>query len=220
MNAIAYRPRSGTSWSAEPVIARWHILKNSCAPLTRISAWRVSQWRYSATLRTRRRRYKRWVGAEVPPTPKKRSHGDSGGGRFAIGEDWFTVGASNRVLDGAANCSKQKATPKSQSVNEEPIMTFDNSTPAPQTNEERGIREIRFASPRTFYQLHPDVGATDVHEQLQARLGQLSAMLRMMMDNGCGSENSFDLWSSKIRADYIWSCVMVADECEGLAEHI
>jgi hypothetical protein len=99
-------------------------------------------------------------------------------------------------------------------------MTFDNSTLAPQTNEEREIREIRFASPGTFYQLHPDVGATDVQEQLQTRLSQLSAMLRMMMGNGSLSENSFDLWSDKIRADYIWSCVMLADECEGLAEHI
>ena len=93
-------------------------------------------------------------------------------------------------------------------------MTFDNSTLVQQTNEDR---EVRFGATGRLYQLHRDVAGSDVQDQLQARLAQLTSMLKMIQGDGLAN---FESWSDEIKQNYLWGCSMVAKECEELAYHL
>lgn len=78
-------------------------------------------------------------------------------------------------------------------------------------------RAVGFAAVGPFYTLHPDVTPFDVRDQLNARLAQLNAMLEMTHGNG---RESFDSWSDEVRDNYLWSCSMLAKECEELTNHL
>lgn len=85
------------------------------------------------------------------------------------------------------------------------------------TQPNRNDRLIEFAAAGSpFYQLHAAATTADVHDQLSARLSQLSAML--IMTTGTCFE-TFSSLNDKIREDYLWACSMLADECLGLAEN-
>lgn len=76
-------------------------------------------------------------------------------------------------------------------------------------------RTINFAASGPFYILHADVTSGDVQDQLSARLGQLAAMLQMT--HGGGFE-TFNIWSDDVRANYLWACSMLAEECKELCD--
>ena len=69
-----------------------------------------------------------------------------------------------------------------------------------------------------FYQLHDTVTSEVIINQLNARLGQLKAML--IMTCGDGPEDGFNGWSHTLKNDYLWACAMLAEECDGLANYI
>lgn len=85
------------------------------------------------------------------------------------------------------------------------------------TQPNRNDRLIEFAAVASpFYQLHTNATTAAVHDQLSARLSQLSAML--IMTTGQGFE-AFDSWNDEIKENYLWACSMLAKECLGLAEN-
>ena len=85
------------------------------------------------------------------------------------------------------------------------------------TQPNRNDRLIEFAAGASpFYQIHADATTSDVHDQLSARLSQLSAML--IMTTGPGFE-AFDSWNDEIKENYLLACSMLAKECLGLAEN-
>lgn len=89
-------------------------------------------------------------------------------------------------------------------------MANSNSTQSPSNNP----RTIDFAAPASpFYRLHEDVTTGDIHDQLEARLSQLDAMLTMT--RGSGFE-TFNNWSDPIKENYLWACSMLAAECKEL----
>lgn len=79
------------------------------------------------------------------------------------------------------------------------------------------VRMVNFAAGGSLYQLQDGVAATDIKDQLNARLGHLFAMLTIT--HGAGAE-SFNDWSDEIKDDYMWSAAMIAEECKELAEHL
>jgi hypothetical protein len=91
-------------------------------------------------------------------------------------------------------------------------MTNCNST-----QHQENDRTIHFACVSEMYQLHADATPTDVRDQLEARLSQLSAML--IMTSGAGFE-TFNNWSDPIKHNYLWACSMLADECDELVKHV
>jgi hypothetical protein len=122
--------------------------------------------------------------------------------------------SSNALLDERGDQVHQHlAAPRSQSVYEEPIMTFEDSTPLQQPTE----RSINFASSGKLYQLRPDATPIDVQDQLHARLSQLHAMLTITCGNGF---ETFENWSDEIKDNYLWSCSMLAKECKELVSHV
>ena len=84
------------------------------------------------------------------------------------------------------------------------------------TQENASARTVNFAG-KGFYQLQESASKMDIHDQLSARLGQLSAMLHMTY--GAGRE-SFTNWSDEIQENHLWATSMIADECKDLAKHL
>ena len=76
---------------------------------------------------------------------------------------------------------------------------------------------LTFTAAKSIYQANPDAQATDVTDHLNAKLGQLSAMLHLIFGEGLGRFNNM---SDTIRDNYLWSCAMIADECKELAERL
>lgn len=81
------------------------------------------------------------------------------------------------------------------------------------TNTTAGLKFT--ASP--VYQAKPDAETTDVTDHLNARLGQLSAMLHLIVGEGLGR---FQNMNNTIQEDYLWSCAMISDECKELVERL
>ena len=84
------------------------------------------------------------------------------------------------------------------------------------TQSQSNDRTIAFAASGPFYMLHADATVGDVHDQLDARLSQLRAMLTMTCGGGF---ETFNNWSDEIKQNYLWACSMLADECESLIRH-
>lgn len=84
------------------------------------------------------------------------------------------------------------------------------------TTKTRHDREMTFtAGARSIYIMPTDVDRSEILNQLNARLGQLGAMLHVI--NGDGAE-SLDHWSEAIKSNYLWGCSMLAEECAELAK--
>jgi hypothetical protein len=122
------------------------------------------------------------------------------------------VNAPTFLLERGDQALKREATPD-HNVKGTHIMANSNST-QPQSND----RTIGFAAPASpFYRLHEDVTPGDIHDQLEARLSQLDAMLTMT--TGAGFE-SFSNWSNEIKENYLWACSMLAAECKELITQV
>lgn len=85
------------------------------------------------------------------------------------------------------------------------------------TQQQPSARAVDFAAIDGLYQLKDDASQVDIIDQLNARLGQLSAMLTMTC--GTGREH-FDQWSDGVKGNYLWAASMIADECKELALHL
>lgn len=68
-----------------------------------------------------------------------------------------------------------------------------------------------------LYVLHPEAGCSEMRDQLNARLAQLTAMLEMTCGGG---RESFARWNDRLQDDYLWACAMLARECKELAENM
>lgn len=86
---------------------------------------------------------------------------------------------------------------------------------APAVQEQATIKhDFSFTTTDTLYSVSEKASRSDVHNQLNGRLGQLSAMLTITCGVGAGV---FDDWSTEIKDDYLWACAMIAKECRELA---
>lgn len=85
------------------------------------------------------------------------------------------------------------------------------------TEQQTSDDTFTFTASAGLYQLKHGVNKTDIHDQLAARLAQLSAMLDCTY--GCGAE-TFQNWSFHIKDNYMWACASIAKECRELASHI
>lgn len=77
--------------------------------------------------------------------------------------------------------------------------------------------DFGFTATTTLYSVSEKATRDDVREHLNARLVQLCAMLSMIHGTGL---SGFDHYNDKIKDDYLWSCAMMARECEELADLI
>lgn len=84
-------------------------------------------------------------------------------------------------------------------------------------NEIPNNRDLAFTAASPIYQAKPDAATEDVTDHLNAKLGQLSAMLHLIFGEGLSRFNNM---SDTIQDNYLWSCAMIADECKELAEHL
>ena len=86
-----------------------------------------------------------------------------------------------------------------------------------QTNTESQNRAFNYhpTTPEPFYSIALGIDADDVRDCLDARLGQLYAML--MMTRGDGGE-SFRAYNDEIQDNYMQSCTALAEECRALFE--
>jgi len=84
-------------------------------------------------------------------------------------------------------------------------------------NEILDNRDLTFTAARSIYQANPDAATEDVTDHLNAKLGQLSAMLHLIFGEGLGHFNNM---SDTIKDNYLWSCAMIADECKELADRL
>ncbi|WP_301101099.1 hypothetical protein [Propionivibrio sp.] len=73
--------------------------------------------------------------------------------------------------------------------------------------------DYRPTSLHPFYRIAPEVGLDEVHDYLNARLGQLFALLATTYGEG---GESFRACNDDIQDDYLWSCATLADECRAL----
>lgn len=79
-------------------------------------------------------------------------------------------------------------------------------------------RTLNFDAGATgLYQLQDGASRDDIHNQLNARLGQLVAMLNITYGGG---QESYERWSDEIKDNYMWAAAMIAQECQELAEHL
>lgn len=77
--------------------------------------------------------------------------------------------------------------------------------------------DLTFTAAKGVYQAKPDAATEDVTDHLNAKLGQLSAMLHLIFGEGLGRFNNMN---DTIQDNYLWSCAMIADECKELAERL
>jgi len=68
-----------------------------------------------------------------------------------------------------------------------------------------------------LYHVAPSASKTDIINQLQARLAQLSAMLCTTYGGGF---ETFDNWSEDVKDNYLWGCATMADECRELCQRL
>lgn len=118
-----------------------------------------------------------------------------------------------------------KGLPGKQAIVRRLILNMTKQLPDPEVE----IPEIPASPPRQsrsmsfpaggsgLYQLVEDVDAMEIRNQLNARLGQLHAMLTVTY--GEGSE-TFGNWSDEIQENYMWAAAMIAGECEELAHYL
>ncbi len=77
--------------------------------------------------------------------------------------------------------------------------------------------DLKFTAARAIYQTKSDAATEDITDHLNAKLGQLSAMLHLIFGEGL---ERFTNMNDTIQDNYLWSCAMVADECKELAERL
>lgn len=65
------------------------------------------------------------------------------------------------------------------------------------------------------YAFAPDAKPVDLADQLSARLGQLTAMLNLIIGEGLGRFNGM---ATQLQDDYLWNCAMLAEECNDLSK--
>jgi hypothetical protein len=68
------------------------------------------------------------------------------------------------------------------------------------------------ASP--IYALDPAASVLDVHNQLDARMTQLTSMTRILTGEGA---DAFHGWSAEIQDGYFWAIAMMVQECKELS---
>lgn len=85
------------------------------------------------------------------------------------------------------------------------------------SNKSTANADLTFTAANAIYQANPDAAAGDISDHLNAKLGQLSAMLHLIFGEGLGRFNNM---SDTIQDNYLWSCAMIADECKELAERL
>jgi hypothetical protein len=85
--------------------------------------------------------------------------------------------------------------------------------------EQTAIEEhdFGFTAATTLYSVSGKATRGNAFDHLTARLSQLCAMLSMISGEGL---SGFDQYNDKIRGDYLWSCAMMAQECEELVSLI
>ncbi len=76
---------------------------------------------------------------------------------------------------------------------------------------------LKFTGALAIYQAKPDAATEDITDHLNAKLGQLSAMLHLIFGEGL---ERFTSMNDAIQDNYLWSCAMIADECKELAERL
>jgi hypothetical protein len=69
-------------------------------------------------------------------------------------------------------------------------------------------------SPSPIYTLDPTVNPFNVHDQLNARLTQLTSMTTMLTGEGA---DVFHGWNDDIQDGYLWAIATMVKECEELA---
>ena len=84
-------------------------------------------------------------------------------------------------------------------------------------NENPSNIDLTFTAASAIYQAKPDASSVDITDHLNAKLGQLSAMLHLIFGEGLGRFNNMN---DTIQDNYLWSCAMIADECKELVERL
>jgi hypothetical protein len=82
-------------------------------------------------------------------------------------------------------------------------------------NEKSSNIDLTFTAASAIYQANPDAAPCDITDHMNAKLGQLSAMLHLIFGEGLGRFNNM---GDAIQDNYLWSCAMITDECKELAE--
>ena len=85
------------------------------------------------------------------------------------------------------------------------------------SNESAANADLKFTAAGAIYQAKTGTRKADITDHLNAKVGQLSAMLHLIVGEGLGR---FQCMSDTIQDDYIWSCAMIADECKELVERL
>ena len=85
----------------------------------------------------------------------------------------------------------------------------------PVANEtQKPPKELRFDATGALYALRQSATALDCHDQLTARLAQLSAMLEIIKGQGF---ETFSCYNDDVQENYLSACAMIGRECEELA---